>query len=215
MKKNYKVGIIGNGEADNKYFCRRYISNLNLLIAVNGGTKNCYKLGITPDLIMGDVDSLPKKILNFYKKKEVRILSFPVEKDKTDTELAIEMALEFQPKEIYLFCMLGKRIDHMLCNIFIMEKIIRKSIKAIILNNETRMELINKNTRIDGKIGSIVSFISLSKKSDGISLKGFKYNLINGSLLRSQSMGISNIIKTNNAKIYIKKGLILMIQLTK
>ncbi|MBI4650191.1 thiamine diphosphokinase [Candidatus Desantisbacteria bacterium] len=215
MKKYNKIGIIGNGEPDNKYSFSRYISNLNFLIAVNGGTKNCYKSGVAPDLIIGDVDSLPEKILNFYKKKGVDILSFPVEKDKTDTELAIETALEFKPKEIYFLCMLGKRIDHMLCNIFIMEKIVKKDIKAVILDKNHRIELLNKNTRINGKIGDIVSFISLSEKSKGITLKGFKYNVINGSLLRNQSMGISNIIQTNNAVIYIKKGLVLMIQLIK
>ncbi|MBI5207665.1 MAG: thiamine diphosphokinase [Candidatus Firestonebacteria bacterium] len=208
--KYRSIGIIGNGEKENSGF---YGYNNDYLIAVNGGSKNCYNSGITPDIIIGDIDSLPLKILNYFIKKRIRIIPFSKDKDKTDTEIAIDEALRLKPEEINFICMSGKRPDHALANIFLMEKIVIHGIRARILSKKYTIELVNKHIQIKGKKGDIVSMLSLSEKSTGITLKGFKYNLINSKLERRKSLGISNVMEKQKAEIIVKKGFILVIHI--
>ncbi|MBI5417806.1 thiamine diphosphokinase [Candidatus Poribacteria bacterium] len=211
MKKYKRICIIGNGKSEEKQFCLQQIKQCNYVIAVNGGAKNCYKFGILPDLIIGDLDSLPQKIYSFFQKKKIEVIPFPANKDKTDTELAVEKSLLMHPDEINFLCLSGGRIDHELANIFILQRIIKKNIKAKILNKNCNIELINKDTKISGKIGETISFFSLSEKSEGTTLKGFKYNLINGILKRESTLCISNVFTKINAEIKLKKGLILIV----
>ncbi len=213
MNKFNHIAIVGNGKKENLNFYKKEISSMDFLIAVNGGSINCYKSGISPDLIIGDMDSLPANIRKFYQKKNIKIIPFPSKKDKSDTELAVEKALEFRPKEIILLCMAGGRIDHFLANIFILEKIIANNTKGIILTKKFKVELVNKKTYIHGRQGDIISILSINKKSTGVTLKGFKYKLYNETLFRDKSRGISNILEKQKAEIIVKKGLLLVLHI--
>ena len=142
--KTTSVGIISNGKFEDSYEIRDLLKTMDILIAADGGANHCFKLDVDPDIIIGDMDSITPKVKRYFISHKSKFISFPVDKDKTDTELAITEAMKMDPKEIYFFSYTGGRHDHLLANIFILENIIKKNISAIIVNKKTSIQLINK-----------------------------------------------------------------------
>lgn len=204
--------IVGNGEIDDIYFLKKAVKKNDLIIAVDGGFDHLNKLSIKPDYLIGDMDSI-KNFPGIY--DSVNIMKYPEEKDKTDTEIALEFAIRNKASEIMLFGMAShSRIDHSLNNIFLLENLARKGIKnTLVVNSSTRLSAVNKKIKIYKKCGNTVSLIPLSRKVKGISTSGLKYKLINDTLYRSKARGISNLISSNEAKIIFKEGLLLVIQI--
>src|SRR3989344_5006036 len=85
----------------------------DFLIGVDGGTKHITRLRLKPDIIIGDLDSLPRP------PKGVPIIKYPRDKDQTDSELALNYALKAGFKEIIFVGFMGERLDHMISNLFL------------------------------------------------------------------------------------------------
>ncbi|MFH1287510.1 MAG: thiamine diphosphokinase [bacterium] len=217
MKVEVKGGvrrfiIIGNGELDNLEVLRKTIKKNDLIIAVDGGADYVNKLSLSPDYIIGDLDSvktLPKE------DKSIQILKFSKEKDKTDTEIAIEFALKNKASEILLFGMTSQsRIDHSINNIFLLENLAKRRIKnTLFVNSFTRLSAVKRGMNLYRKDGDLVSLIPLTKKVSGIITEGLKYKLEKESLSRDKTRGISNIIIEKEAEIRFDEGVLLVIQI--
>jgi len=87
-----KCVIVANGEINDDDFARLIFGDCDVIIACDGGLKHCHRLGITPDYIVGDLDSAPKDILDRY--QDVPMLRFSPEKDQTDLELGVALACD-------------------------------------------------------------------------------------------------------------------------
>lgn len=120
MPRLSSVALVANGKISKPKLLVDKIRAYPYLIAVDGGLNHCHKLGLKPDLIIGDLDSADKKILPLFDKVEKQV--FPADKDKTDLELAIEYALEQGATRITVFAALGNRIDHTLVNIHLLSR---------------------------------------------------------------------------------------------
>lgn len=203
--------IIGNGELDDTDILRKYIRKNDIIVAVDGGFDHINKLSLKPDYMIGDMDSIKYLHKN---DNSINILKFPAEKDKTDTELAIEFALNNKASEILLFAMTSRsRIDHSLNNIFLLEDLARKGIEnTLFANNFTRLSAVKNNIKLYKKNGILVSLLPLTQIVKGITTKGLKYKLINGSLYRDKAMGVSNVMNRKEAEIRLSGGVLLVIQ---
>lgn len=204
--------IIGNGDIDNIEIFKRIIKKNDIIIAVDGGYDHIGKLLLKPDYLIGDMDSIKNLPRNDH---SIKIIKYPKEKDKTDTEIAIEFAVKNKASEILLFGMTSRsRMDHSLNNIFLLENLANRGINNILfVNSFTRLSAVKGNTIIHKKNGELVSLIPLSKKVEGITTTGLKYRLENDSLLRDKARGISNIIISKEAEIRFNKGMLLVIQI--
>lgn len=87
------------------------------MIAVDGGLKGAKELGLVPDVIVGDFDSVDPAVLAFYRKMEHIVWEVPAGKDDTDTELALKRAMAMGAGEIVILGATGGRLDHMIGNI--------------------------------------------------------------------------------------------------
>ncbi|MGM0501500.1 MAG: thiamine diphosphokinase [Bacillota bacterium] len=192
-------------------FYQQYISSADDLFCADGGAKYTYQLDLIPQLIVGDLDSISDKVTEFYKDNNVEFEKYPVEKDKSDTEILLESLLAKEYDEIILFAALGKRFDHTLANLYLLEKVFNQKTTVKIITPEIKIEVIKDKKMIKEQQGEIISLFSLSDKVEGINLTGFKYELENGTLERGSSLGLSNIIKEQRAEIKIKSGTLLVI----
>lgn len=177
------------------------------VICADGGYHHAEKLGVKPDVLLGDFDTLES-----LDGVNCEIQRFKPEKDDTDTMLAVKLAFERGFKEIYLCGVLGGRIDHTIANIFILEYILNHGGVGYILNGSDEIMLMKAgNMTISRKQGFYFSLISVSNTCQVQSLDGVKYPIRNTTLTRDFPLGISNEIINDCCHISIKNGLLLII----
>ncbi len=183
----------------------------NFIIAADGGAILLEKIKITPDIIIGDLDSLCQKKIDFFKNRDVSLLEFPVEKDKTDGELAIDYCKQNNFNKVIIIGSHGGRIDQQLANILLLEYGLKLKLSILIKDPGLEMGLITDHKIFENKYDWKLSLISLSKITEGLSIKGCKYEVNNENLFRYKTRGISNKINSSQAIISIKNGLLLYI----
>ena len=204
--------IISNGSVRNKEFYIKLIKKSDYIISANGGSKHAKNFGLIPDIIIGDLDSISKKDYLYFLKNGCNFKKYHPMKDKTDVHLAIEYAIECGFKEILLLCVFGDRVDHMLANIFLLIKIVEAGISVRIVDEFHEIMLISKSGKIEGNIGDVVSLIPLTPTVCGIKLTGLKFELKNGRLSMTDTLGISNVFTKKVATIRIDDGKLLVIK---
>ena len=191
------------------------IEKSDLLIAVDGGLNHMIALGLTPNLIIGDLDSaLPDDVRRFHENGTV-VRKFPEEKDETDLELALQAALEFEPSTILVVAALGNRLDHTLGNLFLLTQpqFLNKDIRLI--DGEQEVFLIDQSIEITGMPGQRVSLLPLNGPVTGIQTTGLQYPLNNEILYPDKTRGISNRMTGFSATVKFQRGILLCIHSTK
>ena len=145
--------------------------------------------------------------------KNIEILRYPVEKDMTDSELALETAVGRGCKKIYILGAVGSRLDHSIANIFLLAKLLLKGVTGIIADERNEIFLVNDCITISQgeHAASKVSLIPFTGKVKGVSTAGLKYPLDNAELEIGSSLGISNEFSGTEAKITVQDGLLLVI----
>lgn len=208
--------LIVTGGNINKDFLLRTIDEVKFdtIIAVDNGLKILNEVGINPNHVVGDFDTVEGKILNLYKNdKSIKIHQFNPIKDNTDTDIAIRLAVDLISDEIIILGGIGTRIDHVLGNINVLKYAMDNNIRCKIADENNEIELINKTTILNKKdiTRKYISLIPLTEKVENVNLKGFKYELENGTLTIGSSLGISNEIIEEEAKIEFNNGILIMI----
>jgi thiamine pyrophosphokinase len=204
--------IFLNGDLSNVQRAKTYLKNTDLIIAADGGAEFVLKLGMIPHVIIGDNDSLSKKTQSQLANQPIEWITFPKEKDATDSELALQHAIENDFKEILLFGVLGTRSDHFLTNIFALTNHAKKGITLKIIEGNQEMQVIHDAIILRGKVGDLVSLIPITGDARGVSTQNLQYPLTNETLFFGSSRGISNVMTDRTAKVNLSKGLLLVIQ---
>ena len=183
-----------------------------LRIVVDGALDVTHRLGIKPDFIVGDFDTVNQDLLEHYEKQI--ILRHPPEKDQTDTELAIETALGKGCTAIAFFGATGSRLDHSLANIFLLESLLKRGITAEIINENNRLYLKNQSFILQRNKtrGDYLSLLPLTETVEGVTLTGFKYPLRLHTLYRERTLGISNEITEEEARVEFTKGTFIVVE---
>lgn len=189
-----------------------YYKNLNydFCVCADGGIEYAKKLGLIPDVIVGDFDSCNREVLKFFEEKGVSIDRYPREKDFTDTQLAVKIALEKGCDDILIIGAIGNRLDHTITNIHILVYLLEKGIKGTIINENNRIFIINKNTVIHGHKGDLISFLPFGGPADGLKSDGLYYPLPEKMDIY-EPCGVSNIFTGDKAAVSIKSGFLLVI----
>ena len=185
------------------------------IIAGDRGLEALYQLKIIPNHVVGDFDSVSPEILEFYKKQpQIIFHTYNAEKDNTDTDIALKLAIQIKSSEITILGALGKRMDHTIANIHILKDALEANIPCQILDEHNRIYLINTSIQLekDKIYGKYVSLIPLTSTVEGLTLTGFKYPLHDYTLLIGTSLGISNEIVTDTAHIEMNNGILIVIE---
>ena len=185
------------------------------IIAVDRGLEVLYELDIMPNHVVGDFDSVNIEILQFYQNNSQIIFhKYNPEKDNTDTDIALKLAIELNSSNITIMGALGKRMDHALANVHILKDALEVGIPCKILDAHNKIYLVKDNiTLVKNKTyGKYISFIPLTTTVEGITLEGFKYPLNNASLSIGLSLGISNEIVEEVATVELKQGILIVIE---
>lgn len=210
-----KTLIVSGGSIDLEFLKNILINNeFNNIIASDKGLEALDKIQIKPNYIIGDFDSLNNEILDKYlKNNEAEITRLNPIKDYTDTHMAIKKAIEIKSTDITIIGAIGTRQDHTIANINILKEALDKKISCKIIDRNNEISLINENISLKKDVSyPFISLIPLTTKVEGITLKGFKYNLSNAIINIGESIGVSNEQIENIATIEIKKGILVLIK---
>jgi thiamine pyrophosphokinase len=194
--------IFSGGELNPGLAVRKALSDFDKILAVDSGAAHSEKFKLKPDFLVGDFDSIDKKVLDRLKAGKTKILQFPKEKKQTDTELGIKTAVEYGATEITILGgTAGDRVDHILANVLLSTQF-TIPIKFTDSNSITWLAKGPKTEKINGGVHDLLSLIPLSQVVKGIQTEGLKYPLKNESLIFGKSRGISNefLKKTINVK---------------
>lgn len=199
------VLIIGSGSNIDKETLNDV--DIEYVICADGGLEKVEFLGLLPNVIIGDLDSVNDKILKKYKTLDINIIKYNAEKDYTDMELAINHAIENNYKDIVLVGATGTRQDHTMANILLIEKYYKQGVRITIVDNNNTIQIISDEIEIKNKEGYFVSIIPISDVVEKVTLKGFKYSLTDRNVERGSTLCVSNQIVSKTGKITIKSGI--------
>lgn len=200
---NTNTILILNGDTPSKITFKKFYRKGDYVICADGGANSAAALGITPNIILGDLDSVTKSNLSFFKKKGVEIRRI-TEQETTDFEKALLYIIECNLNNVIVFGAVSSRPDHTLNNFSVMKRYY-KSIDIKIVDKDFEIFYLKNKINLKYQKGKVVSFMSMPRAS-GITTKGLKYKLKNDSLEFGVREGTLNISSAENISIEKKKG---------
>ncbi len=187
------------------YGLARPVLDTDYIIAADGGLRHTEALGIAPQVILGDFDSLG------YVPEDARV--FPVEKDDTDAMLAVRRGLKEGYRKFYLYGGLdGSRLDHTVANFQTLQFLADHGAKGYLVGKDYIVTVLREETaQFPETAEGILSLFCLGPDAKGVTIEGLQYPLENGSLTSGFPLGVSNHFVGKGAKISVKEGSLLAI----
>lgn len=204
--------VFVNGEVRDYAVLASWLRPGDYLIGADGGTRHILALGLHPDAVVGDLDSLEPETVAELASQEIHIERYPVAKDQTDLELAIERGLAAGAGEILLLGALGGRLDQTLANLLILAQ--RNWPVPLRLAEGDQLAQVMRSGEcltLPAAKGSIVSAIPLSALVTGITYTGLEYPLLDATLAIGSTRGVSNVVVSTPATITIREGVLLVV----
>lgn len=177
-------------------YIKNHIKPDDFVICADSGYDHANRFGIKADIVIGDMDST-----KFTEMPEEKML-YPKRKDFTDSELAIIYAKEKGFESVLLFGMIGTRMDHSLANINMLPRLKN----AVIIDENNEIYYAEDEFSLSGNKGDIISIIPSCQDLLGVTTMGLDYPLKNGTIKRSTSLGVSNVMIDNTFRIKMEKG---------
>lgn len=210
--------IVTGGKLD-LAFARSFLeeNKVDKIIAVDGGLESVEALGLMPDYIVGDFDTVHSEVIERFRQMPFIVWEqHKPEKNETDTELARSRALTLGCRRIIFLGATGGRLDHMLGNLHALYACMQSGIEAWIADPQNRMYLLDEGKKFYRRttFGKYVSFLPYTEEVKGITLKGFKYPLNNKDIRRGEEVGlcISNELAGDQAEIQFEDGILICIE---
>ncbi len=203
--------IFANGELNNLAAARQALRPDDYLIAADGGAHHCHTLRLNPQVVIGDFDSLTLEELNALRDSGSQIIKYPARKDQTDLELALAYAIKQKADDILILGALGGRWDQTLANLLLLAHPALSRARIHVLDGTQHIYLIQKETTIEGQPGDTVSLIPVQGDAWGITTQGLEYPLTNGTLPFGSTLGISNVLVGNQAKVQVREGMVICV----
>jgi len=183
------------------------------VIGVDKGAQILERLGIAADMVIGDFDSADAHTKAKYEGHPNAIFLNPI-KDATDTHMAVLEAIKLAPQAITILGATGGRLDHMMGNFALLKLCLDAGIKCQIIDEQNKISMIDKQMRINKQeqYGKYVSLIPFSDEVTGVSLTGFAYGLSDATMIKADTIGISNEIREEEGFISIKTGYLMVME---
>ncbi|MBI2442659.1 MAG: thiamine diphosphokinase [Candidatus Levybacteria bacterium] len=202
--------IFLNGNRPPRDLVFETIKTTDTIICANGGSKHAVALGVVPNVIIGDQDSLPKATLRELKKHKITWIHHPKEKDETDSELAIHFAREKGYTDIIFFGFVGSRIDHMMATLLLLSSDFVLFDSVTIIDVKQTLHIVRKHLALFGEKGEYVSLVPLLGDAKGVTTRGLKWKLRQDTLRFGKTRGVSNEIISQHAAVSVERGVLLV-----
>ena len=206
-----QCAIVLGGEFPQSYRVRERFWATDYCIAADRGADYAVRSGKTPDLLVGDMDSLDPEVFRLCETGGSLVMKVPCAKDETDGELAFLAAQERGYRDILLFCSGGGRLDHLLSNIFVCCHFFQKGMQITLVEDDYTAYFSNKRLVLHGRNGDILSLIPMTKEVHGVTLDGCRYPLTKAALSQGSSWSMCNEFAQPTVTIQQEDGVLLAV----
>jgi thiamine pyrophosphokinase len=203
-----RIIIFANGDLPNLEKARTLLLPDDFIICADGGTRHALALGLTPNVIVGDMDSLPANFQTSTFNGE--IVLYPKDKNETDLELAIDHALTMKSSQILILAALGGRMDQTLANIALLADPRLSTFDIRLSDSVEEIFFCRDQAKVEGRSGDIVSLIPWQGEVTGVFTENLRWHLHHETLYPDKTRGISNEMTADFATIQIRSGLLLI-----
>jgi len=206
-----RILIFANGELRDLTKARSLLQSDDYIICADGGTRHALTLGIEPDLIIGDLDSVDQEVIQRFRADGVNVVSYPQDKNETDLELAIEQAIKLNPQEILIVAALGGRLDQTLANISLLSDPRLAKFHVRLDDGLEEIFLCQDRAEVHGKSGDTVSLIPWQGAVSGIRTNKLRWALHDETLYPDKTRGVSNEMIDDLASVSVGSGQLLIV----
>lgn len=204
--------IVANAPAFRAEPFRDLLTRADVIIAADGGGNALFAAGLTPDLVIGDLDSLAPEADAAFAAAGATFLRYPIEKDETDLELALLAAAARQADPIDVLGAIGGRWDQGLSNVALLALPELAGRRVRLLDVDQEAYLARGETPIPGAVGDTISLLPLGGPARGVTTRGLYYALEDDELRFERSRGISNVIAWTPAAVVVREGMLLVVR---
>ena len=186
-------------------------SDVDLVLCADGGMRNAAALGIWPDVVIGDLDSLPEGAMEMLEAHGVHVALHPRAKDETDLELALLYAAAHGARQATVLGTRGGRLDHELGNLLLLAHPDLRGIDVRFRADRQEALLVEGEKVLVGKPGDLLSLLPIGGDAHGITTHGLEYALSDETLYLGRTRGISNAFVGSRATVRLGSGILLAI----
>lgn len=189
-------------------------ANRVVVIGADSGVGHALSLGLVVDIAVGDFDSIDPEVLEAIERDGVDIRRHPVDKDATDLELALDVALGLGVEQILLLGGHGGRLDHLLGNALVLADARYSGVRLRALMGSAVVTVVHPGMEIEltGVAQDYVSVLAVHGPAHGVHLEGLSWSLEGATLAAGTTLGVSNRFLGTTARIRIGSGTVLVIQ---
>jgi thiamine pyrophosphokinase len=203
--------IFANGDLPTPPACRDLLRPGDLILAADGGAANAVAAGVTPHLVIGDMDSLDPALRVELEAAGTRFLQHPADKDETDLELALLYAVEQGADEVLVLAALGGRLDQAVANVLLLAHPALAGVRAQIVEGNQTAWLVRERAVIHGQPGDGVSLLPLGGDAAGVTADGLRWPLRDETLRFGLARGVSNVLRGKRARLRVREGMLLCV----
>jgi thiamine pyrophosphokinase len=203
--------IFANGELTDPEKARLLLRADDVILCADGGRRHAQSLGLRPQAVIGDLDSLTKDEINQLADADVQIHLYPPNKNETDLELALRYALDSGFNDIVVIAALGKRLDQTLANLAVLTVERLSGCDVRLDDGVEEAYFCRDQVQIEGRSGDLVSLIPWGSVVGGIRTAGLKWPLNDESLYPEKTRGVSNEMIGERASVSVSFGLLLVV----
>jgi thiamine pyrophosphokinase len=206
------TGLIFCGAPIKDYsYVREYLLEAELVISADSGARHCRMMNIIPDFLIGDFDSINDADYSWLVEAGVQVIQYPIKKDMTDSEIAVQVALEKGCGKIVVLGAIGSRLDHTTANLLLLKKLTDLNVEGIIADEKNEARIIKSNIELKRKKDSFVTLLPIAGNAGGVTTQGLSYPLTDALLELGSSLGVSNQFAEDIAHVEVKEGYLMVI----
>ncbi len=209
LSPSINVVVVADAPVGDLRQFRNLLERADLVIAADGGARYLLMMGILPQTLIGDFDSLDAITLDQLSAAGVEVRPHPVHKDETDLELALLAAVKGGATCIRVLAALGGRPDQHLANLQLLTHPLLAAADVRLLHDGWEVFAIRHRAYIYGSPGDIVSLLPMTDIVTGIMTEGLYYPLQNEALQLGPARGVSNVLVSEQASVTVENGILL------
>ena len=188
------------------------LATADLLVAVDGGADALARVGLTPQILVGDMDSISTATCDILQGRGVEMVLLSTSKDETDTEAALRLVVARGADDITIYGALGgPRLDHLLGNLLLLSSPWLAEVAVRMVDDRHEVFLVKGDAVLGGDPGDTVSLLPLSPEVEDVRTEGLLYPLAGEPLFQFATRGVSNVMIGPEARVTHGEGVLLLI----
>ena len=207
-----RVVVFANGVLQDPAAVRAMLRPEDRIVAADGGTHHALACGVTPQTIIGDLDSLDSNLQAQMRAQGVEFIDYPAAKDETDLELALLYVASLNVQTVLVVGGLGGRLDQMIANLQLLARPELAHLEMQLAGDDGDMVYLMRHAlELHGAAGDRVSLLPWGGDAVGVTTQGLEWPLTDATLHFYQARGVSNVMLGASAQVRVEHGLLLCI----